>query len=176
LLAGKSGVTEISSFDTAGYSTRFAGEIKVSVLVANGPFVITRMQQTAQRASYSSFSLCSCGYKVTMARASRVRCALASSCEATAVPPSATAKALLCRGSRSQSLYDDACATAAAAAAAAWPLFQSLDAEGYIAKKQERRLDKAIKFVLVSGKKALADAGLDWQGDDIKVGGCVGGL
>jgi 3-oxoacyl-(acyl-carrier-protein) synthase len=33
----------------------------------------------------------------------------------------------------------------------------------------ERRLDKSIKFVLVSGKKALADAGLDWQGQDIKV-------
>lgn len=72
LLAGKSGVSEISSFDTAGFSTRFAGEIK------------------------------------------------------------------------------------------------SLDCEGYIAKKQERRLDKAIKYVLVSGKKALADAGLDWTGDDIK--------
>jgi 3-oxoacyl-(acyl-carrier-protein) synthase len=50
-------------------------------------------------------------------------------------------------------------------------LLQSLDTEGYIAKKMERRLDKAIKFVLVSGKKALADAGLDWQGQDIKV--CV---
>jgi 3-oxoacyl-(acyl-carrier-protein) synthase len=37
----------------------------------------------------------------------------------------------------------------------------------------ERRLDKAIKFVLVSGKKALADAGLDWQGQDIKVGGAA---
>jgi hypothetical protein len=48
-------------------------------------------------------------------------------------------------------------------------LLQSLDTEGYIAKKMERRLDKAIKFVLVSGKKALADAGLDWQGQDIKV-------
>lgn len=33
----------------------------------------------------------------------------------------------------------------------------------------ERRLDKAIKYVLVSGKKALGDAGLDWQGDAIKV-------
>ena len=31
LLAGKSGVTEISSFDTSGFSTRFAGEIKVRV-------------------------------------------------------------------------------------------------------------------------------------------------
>jgi hypothetical protein len=29
LLAGKSGVTEISSFDASGFSTRFAGEIKV---------------------------------------------------------------------------------------------------------------------------------------------------
>jgi len=48
-------------------------------------------------------------------------------------------------------------------------LLQSLETDGYIAKKQERRLDKTIKYVLVSGKKALADAGLDWQGDDIKV-------
>ncbi|WIA38565.1 hypothetical protein OEZ86_001879 [Tetradesmus obliquus] len=45
---------------------------------------------------------------------------------------------------------------------------KTLDTEGYIAKKMERRLDKSIKFVLVSGKKALADAGLDWQGQDIK--------
>jgi 3-oxoacyl-(acyl-carrier-protein) synthase len=52
-------------------------------------------------------------------------------------------------------------------------LRQSLDTEGYIAKKMERRLDKSIKFVLVSGKKALADAGLDWQGQDIKVGCCA---
>jgi hypothetical protein len=46
---------------------------------------------------------------------------------------------------------------------------QTLETDGYIAKKMERRLDKAIKFVIVSGKKALADAGLDWQGQDIKV-------
>eukprot|EP00879_Flechtneria_rotunda_P028091 GHRR01030169.1.p1 GENE.GHRR01030169.1~~GHRR01030169.1.p1 ORF type:complete len:211 (+),score=59.76 GHRR01030169.1:254-886(+) len=72
LLEGRSGVTEISTFDTSGFTTRFAGEIK------------------------------------------------------------------------------------------------SLECEGYIAKKLERRLDKTIKYVLVSGKKALADAGLDWQGDSIK--------
>eukprot|EP00775_Hariotina_reticulata_P013137 gene13137-13267_t len=45
---------------------------------------------------------------------------------------------------------------------------KELGTDGYIAKKMERRLDKVIKFVLVSGKKALADAGLDWQGDAIK--------
>jgi 3-oxoacyl-(acyl-carrier-protein) synthase len=28
---------------------------------------------------------------------------------------------------------------------------------------------QVIKYVLVSGKKALGDAGLAWQGDDIKV-------
>jgi 3-oxoacyl-(acyl-carrier-protein) synthase len=50
-------------------------------------------------------------------------------------------------------------------------VLQVLDTDGYIAKKMERRLDKVIKYVLVSGKKALADAGLDWQGDVIKV--CV---
>lgn len=52
---------------------------------------------------------------------------------------------------------------------------QSLDCDGYIAKKQERRLDKSIKYVLVSGKKALADAGLEWMGDDIKVCLCERG-
>lgn len=61
---------------------------------------------------------------------------------------------------------------------AAWPrphaaalalCAQELETDGYIARKMERRLDKAIKYVLVSGKKALGDAGLDWQGDAIKV-------
>lgn len=33
----------------------------------------------------------------------------------------------------------------------------------------ERRLDKSIKYVMVSGKKALADAGLAWDGSEIKV-------
>lgn len=65
------------------------------------------------------------------------------------------------------------CATAGACAHALVLLLgstpQSLETEGYILKKLERRLDKAIKFVLVSGKKALGDAGLAWDGDDIKV-------
>lgn len=46
---------------------------------------------------------------------------------------------------------------------------QSLETDGYIAKKMERRLDKTIKYVMVSGKKALADAGLAWDGQEIKV-------
>jgi 3-oxoacyl-[acyl-carrier-protein] synthase II len=41
---------------------------------------------------------------------------------------------------------------------------RALETDGYIAKKMERRLDKCIKFVLVSGKKALADAGLPYEG------------
>lgn len=45
---------------------------------------------------------------------------------------------------------------------------KSLETDGYIAKKMERRLDKSIKYVMVSGKKALADAGLAWDGQDIK--------
>ena len=32
---------------------------------------------------------------------------------------------------------------------------KDLDVDGYISKKMERRLDRTIKFVLVSGKKAL---------------------
>lgn len=32
----------------------------------------------------------------------------------------------------------------------------------------ERRIDKCIKYVLVAGKKALGDAGLSWQGPEIK--------
>lgn len=46
---------------------------------------------------------------------------------------------------------------------------QTLETDGYIAKKMERRLDKTIKYVMVSGKKALADAGLAWDGPEIKV-------
>lgn len=45
---------------------------------------------------------------------------------------------------------------------------KDLDVEGYISKKMERRLDKTIKFVLVSGKKALQDAGLSWDGQEIQ--------
>jgi 3-oxoacyl-[acyl-carrier-protein] synthase II len=32
---------------------------------------------------------------------------------------------------------------------------KDLNVDGYISKKMERRLDRTIKFVLVSGKKAL---------------------
>ena len=32
--------------------------------------------------------------------------------------------------------------------------------EGYIDKKQDRRLDDCLRYCLVSGKKALEDAGL----------------
>ena len=46
---------------------------------------------------------------------------------------------------------------------------QSLDASPYIAKKLENRVDKVIKYMLVAGKKALADAGLPADGPAIKV-------
>ncbi|MEW5304489.1 MAG: hypothetical protein WDW36_007099 [Sanguina aurantia] len=45
---------------------------------------------------------------------------------------------------------------------------KSLDAGPYIIKKLEKRVDKCIKYILVSGKKALADAGLPHDGSDIK--------
>ena len=49
------------------------------------------------------------------------------------------------------------------------PPLQRLDASPYIAKKLENRVDKVIKYMLVAGKKALADAGLPADGPAIKV-------
>lgn len=36
---------------------------------------------------------------------------------------------------------------------------QHVDGSGYMAKKFEARVDKTIKYIMVAGKKALADAG-----------------
>ncbi|KIY95883.1 3-oxoacyl-[acyl-carrier-protein (ACP)]synthase III [Monoraphidium neglectum] len=44
---------------------------------------------------------------------------------------------------------------------------RSLETEGFIQKKMERRLDKCIKFVMVAGKKALQDASLPFEGKEL---------
>ena len=38
---------------------------------------------------------------------------------------------------------------------------RNFDSEGYIDKKNDRRLDDCLRYALVSGNKALEDAGLD---------------
>ena len=38
---------------------------------------------------------------------------------------------------------------------------RDFDSEGYIDKKNDRRLDDCLRYALVSGNKALEDAGLD---------------
>jgi len=45
---------------------------------------------------------------------------------------------------------------------------KSLDCEGYVLKKWERRIDNVIKYMSVAGKKALGDAGLQWDGQELK--------
>ncbi|GIL44318.1 hypothetical protein Vafri_1823 [Volvox africanus] len=45
---------------------------------------------------------------------------------------------------------------------------KSLDCTGYISKKFEKRVDAVIKYIIVAGKKALGDAGLSWDGPEIK--------
>jgi 3-oxoacyl-(acyl-carrier-protein) synthase len=45
---------------------------------------------------------------------------------------------------------------------------QNLDTEGLISKKNERRFDPTIKYTMAAGKKALRDAGLPWDGAEIK--------
>ncbi|KAG2434832.1 hypothetical protein HXX76_007717 [Chlamydomonas incerta] len=45
---------------------------------------------------------------------------------------------------------------------------KSLDCTGYVTKKFEKRVDAVIKYILVAGKKALGDAGLAWDGQEIK--------
>ena len=45
---------------------------------------------------------------------------------------------------------------------------QELDASSYVIKKMEKRVDKTIKYIMVSGKKALEDAGLAPDSDQIK--------
>jgi len=44
----------------------------------------------------------------------------------------------------------------------------SLSSEGFIDKKNDRRLDDCLRYALVSGKKALADAGLALDSDAFK--------
>eukprot|EP00891_Asterochloris_glomerata_P000368 jgi/Astpho2/368/Aster-02242 len=58
--------------------------------------------------------------------------------------------------------------------------------QGFVSKKMERRLDKCIKYTMVSGKKALQDAGLPADGPELKdinkarcgilIGSAMGGL
>ena len=50
------------------------------------------------------------------------------------------------------------------------PATQSLDTEGYVSKKMVNRIDACIKYIITCGKKALGDAGLKWDGPEIKVG------
>lgn len=45
---------------------------------------------------------------------------------------------------------------------------KSLDASPYIAKKWENRVDKVIKYMMVAGKKALADAGIPADSPQLK--------
>ncbi|KAG1670263.1 hypothetical protein FOA52_003613 [Chlamydomonas sp. UWO 241] len=45
---------------------------------------------------------------------------------------------------------------------------KSLDVKGLVSKKMENRVDKLIKYILVSGKKALIDAGLPEGSDAVK--------
>lgn len=45
---------------------------------------------------------------------------------------------------------------------------KSVDCEGYVLKKWEKRVDNVIKYLQVAGKKALEGAGLPWDGQEIK--------
>lgn len=45
---------------------------------------------------------------------------------------------------------------------------KSLDCEGYVLKKWEKRIDGVMKYLQVAGKKALESAGLPWQGPEIQ--------
>lgn len=45
---------------------------------------------------------------------------------------------------------------------------KTLDASSYVIKKLEKRVDKCIKYIMVSGKKALEHASLAPNGSDIK--------
>eukprot|EP01023_Acetabularia_acetabulum_P045619 TRINITY_DN4634_c0_g2_i3.p1 TRINITY_DN4634_c0_g2~~TRINITY_DN4634_c0_g2_i3.p1 ORF type:complete len:377 (+),score=57.23 TRINITY_DN4634_c0_g2_i3:2-1132(+) len=42
---------------------------------------------------------------------------------------------------------------------------KAFESNGYILPKWERRIDKCIKYTLISGKKALEDAGVQWDSD-----------
>ncbi|KAI3425760.1 hypothetical protein D9Q98_007735 [Chlorella vulgaris] len=45
---------------------------------------------------------------------------------------------------------------------------KSLDCEGYVARKWEKRIDVVMKYMQVAGKKALEDAGLPWEGPELQ--------
>lgn len=45
---------------------------------------------------------------------------------------------------------------------------KSLDCEGYVLKKWEKRIDAVIKYLQVAGKKALESTGLPWDGQELK--------
>lgn len=44
---------------------------------------------------------------------------------------------------------------------------RGLETEGYLTKKLARRIDDVIKYTIISGKKALGDAGLPWDGNEL---------
>jgi 3-oxoacyl-[acyl-carrier-protein] synthase II len=45
---------------------------------------------------------------------------------------------------------------------------KSLDCDGYVLKKWEKRVDGVIKYLQVAGKKALEGAGLPWTGPELR--------
>eukprot|EP01026_Neomeris_dumetosa_P029510 TRINITY_DN2391_c0_g1_i6.p1 TRINITY_DN2391_c0_g1~~TRINITY_DN2391_c0_g1_i6.p1 ORF type:complete len:470 (-),score=58.76 TRINITY_DN2391_c0_g1_i6:261-1670(-) len=64
---------------------------------------------------------------------------------------------------------------------------KNFETNGYVSRKWDRRLDKCIKYTLYSGKKALEDAGIQWDSDNkfqdldpircgILVGSAMGGF
>ncbi|PSC74659.1 3-oxoacyl-[acyl-carrier] synthase chloroplastic isoform B [Micractinium conductrix] len=42
------------------------------------------------------------------------------------------------------------------------------DCDGLMLKKWERRVDSVMRYMMVAGKKALGDAGLPWEGPELK--------
>lgn len=63
---------------------------------------------------------------------------------------------------------------------------KSLNCDGYVLKKWEKRVDNVIKYLTVAGKKALEQSGLPWEGQEIKdldrqkcgilIGSAMGGM
>lgn len=45
---------------------------------------------------------------------------------------------------------------------------KSVDSDGYVLKKWDKRIDVVMKYMMIAGKKALEDAGLPWEGPEIK--------
>lgn len=46
--------------------------------------------------------------------------------------------------------------------------WDKVETDGLISKKMVRRIDDCLKCTLVAGKSALADAGLKWDGPELK--------